>query len=1176
MGVDHQQLFYQLRSTSTPLSDKLQLINSTLASSSSSSSSASSTALGQLLRDWIVELFLRSKHVDQTILSPQWWQLLDSLSTGTSTSSSLSLPAAPTLPILTSFLTHYPSAKNLPSDQAVELVSHVAAVWSHWSTSALRKANIDQALDSYSTLLNSSIQVLQRAAPDTEPWQQLGLIHIQSLNLIIDSAGKGSKKVASHALSSLSSFLPTIQLLRSSSPLHQALLRTLQSSLFNVENLRKGLARESYHANLSSSGSTVNGATATGGAASLIYDENGNRTESAAGELLAVLKGMYDGVGPEAQVKKKNVLEIIPVLTRLYFDALATHASVLFPLPSSQANHFATPSAARSAFELHSLTKRRHLAATWTRGVCLNLLQWIHGTNNVGSELDHLKTKCLSDVLTVIETQDLHRDGKEEGWEGCLEMIVLGATNRLDDDTSFEVLSLVTRMDFDAVSPKLEEGLKYLSTTSISTNQDHRGKQGWLRTLLSHYTKSFTLLPFLHHISQAIGSEASHNGCINNYLTRIEFLDALRKRLGGIVPGLGVKDAFEQLSQGIRAALEEAETAQPVEAVEVEQEGRTKKRRKVSSSSAIPLESNTARASSSTAALIGRSRILTLFIQALPTPLPLEHFGVFNKDALEPFLKTFLGSKHASREQVVAGVEMLRVREAMLERMRFEGIVEPEAEWALDKAVNKRLVKLVQDDEEGFVVVEVARTLLQGFEKGADKATAEQVIDIISSRCAPGSTDGRAWDGYLRRMDLGQLPTALWELVTRRHLALFERLGSETSLWSIAERIVSNITTEHVKDEDLTIKSITRRLLRRADLYELPRLRQQFHLALSAITSVENLQAPSTVLKALSASKVPKSLGSIKPRKLVEVIGLFGSIGSMLPMQYLGKSLRNELVERAFGLDLWIGGGKSGVEGELVEGLQIGLRKFVILVMDGGSISPPSVAVISRLVSSADLEASSEYLTTINDLYRKLAQSAIVSFKETSSPARLIEMVAAFEKPLSGLSNRFRRGAAQFMTEEKAYTTLLDVLVVEGLGRAEGLPEDLRTAIASSVQAVTNPFGKTLKTATQQVVSEPKTVFTLADLINSCCSIWRAKDWLANDASECDEVDTYAAFAQATLGTTVSHIVSGQANTMAAESDIAATCLAIAELLAFRIGRTRTMSKDLKVSSAAFETLTPA
>ncbi|SCV70426.1 BQ2448_1820 [Microbotryum intermedium] len=1172
MGVDYQQLFYQLRSTSTPLNDKLQLINSTLASSSSSSSSSdSSSALRQLLRDWIIDLFLRSKNVDQTILSPQWWQLLDSLSTSSSTSSSLPLPTAPTLPILTSFLTHYPSAKNLTDGQDVHLVTLVAAVWSHWSTSALRKANIDQALESYSALLSSSIKVLSRGATDTEPWQQLGLVHVQSLNLIIDSAGKSSKKVASHALSSLSSFLPMTQLLPSSSPLHQALLRTLESSLFNVENLRKGLARESYHANSSSSGSTVNGAAAMGGAASLIYDENGNRTESAAGELLAVLKGVFDGVGPEAQGKKKNVLEIIPVLTRLYFDALATHAPILFPLPSSKANHFATPSAARSAFELHSLTKRRHLAASWTRGVCLTLLQWIHGTNTSGNDLDHLKTTCLLDVLTVVEAQDLHRVGIEEGWEGCLEMIVLGAATRLNDDTSFELLRLVTRMDFDAITPKVEEGLKYLSTTALSTTKNDRGKREWLQTLLSHHSKSFTLLPFLHQISQAIGIEASYNGSVNNYLTRIGFLDSLREKLGGIVPGLGVKEAFEELSQGIQAAIEAGKTGKPVEAG-AEQEGRTKKRRKVSSSLALPIESNTTRASPSKVALIGRLRILGLFIRALPTPLPLEHFGLFNKDVLEPFLRTSLGSKETSREQIVAGVEMLRLREAMLERMRFEGAFGSDEEWGLDKGVNKRLIKLVKDDKDGFVVVEGAKTLLQGLEKGAEKATAEQVIDTIWSRCGLATTEGRVWDGYLRRMDLDQLPIALWELLTRRHLALLEQFGTEQALRSIAETIVSNFPTDQVQEEGITIKSTTRRLLRRADLYELPRLRQHFHLALSAKTLIQGLQIPSTVLDALSASKVPQSLQSIDSSKLVEVNAVFGSIGSMLPMQYLGKSLRNELVERAFGLDLWIGGEKSGVDAELVEDQQKGLRKFVMLVLEGGSISPPSVAIISRLFSSAGLEASSDYITMTNDLYRHLTQLAIVSFKETSSPSRLIELVTAFEKPLSRLSKRFKQGSTRSTNEERAYTSLLDVLT-EGLGRAEGLPEDLRASIASSIHAVTEPFGKTLKASTQQLVSEPKSVFALADMISSCRSIWHAKDWLSNDAQECDEVDTYAAFAQAALGATVSHVVGGQATTATAESDVAVTCLAIAELLAFRIGRTRVMSKDVKVSSVPFETL---
>jgi hypothetical protein len=72
-----------------------------------------------------------------------------------------------------------------------------------------------------------------------------------------------------------------------------------------------------------------------------------------------------------------------------------------------------------------------------------------------------------------------------------------------------------------------------------------------------------------------------------------------------------------------------------------------------------------------------------------------------------------------------------------------------------------------------------ARTLLQFLEGGApsdaDADAAETILAVILRRISARSADDwSSWDGHLRGMNSAQLPAALWELVSRRWLPIFE------------------------------------------------------------------------------------------------------------------------------------------------------------------------------------------------------------------------------------------------------------------------------------------------------------------------------------------------------------------------------------------------------------------
>lgn len=66
-------------------------------------------------------------------------------------------------------------------------------------------------------------------------------------------------------------------------------------------------------------------------------------------------------------------------------------------------------------------------------------------------------------------------------------------------------------------------------------------------------------------------------------------------------------------------------------------------------------------------------------------------------------------------------------------------------------------------------------------------------------------------------------------------------------------------------------------------------------------------------------------------------IASFDRIASLLPMEYVGKALRNDMIDRAVGLDIWVSGGKVELDGEELARAQFVLRKFVVLAAAEGS-----------------------------------------------------------------------------------------------------------------------------------------------------------------------------------------------------------------------------------------------
>lgn len=182
-----QALIFSLRAPTTPLDQKLQLALSAL-------DNFPSSLLSQLIRDWIIDLFLRSRSTPDTLLSPAWWSLLAQVSLDYSSAQT----SSPTLPIFVAFVQAYPT---IPASS--QLLESVLSVWRKLAGGAMRKATVDAALDSYASLLKSSLVVVQRAHDDVQQWEQIGEIWLKVFRAVVDS-GKGGKKVRDGLASSSS------------------------------------------------------------------------------------------------------------------------------------------------------------------------------------------------------------------------------------------------------------------------------------------------------------------------------------------------------------------------------------------------------------------------------------------------------------------------------------------------------------------------------------------------------------------------------------------------------------------------------------------------------------------------------------------------------------------------------------------------------------------------------------------------------------------------------------------------------------------------------------------------------------------------------------------------------------------------------------------------------------
>ncbi|GEM08711.1 nucleolar 27S pre-rRNA processing, Urb2/Npa2 [Rhodotorula toruloides] len=1158
-------LLYSLRSRTTPLADKVA------AASSALDTAPGNISLAATVRDWTVDALLRATRQQaavagtSAILDAGLWELAARTTEATLSTSPV---AASTLPVFVAFTTQYShSAPN------VRLLRCATSVWTRLATNALRKATADVSLDGYEKLLEAILRAFSRdemAETDEERkvWTELAVNWLKPFRSVVLEAGKGGKKIPSHALGLLPTLLPLLSRLSLTSPLRTSLLQTLQHAIFNLENLRRGLARDSY---------------TTGGTSSASQPP----PSTADSELLAALASLPSAVTLSAY-------DALPSLTQIYFAAVAAHAETLFPLPAKAT--FATPSAQKSAREVLGLRKRREMAGRWIRGV-VDLLGWAKEAEAMemdGAGLEEAKSAALAGSLAIVEQGDLYRSGQAgEGWHTVLPDIVTGAISRLgrhvgssEHEATFTILRTISNLDHDILEPALLRILAVLARTpdpSASTPE----LDAFLRHLIEHHSRSVTLPTLLTHIADALASSASST-LHDSVLTSHAFLSQLGTAIAGIVGGPNaVGAAWQSIIDPVVDALQPSEMAEAAgNATDAPSPAKKRKLSSATPSSALPAAA--------------RLRVADVLVRNAPAsslPLLLEPLRIFVDEVVDPHLNNFgkaslggssagevgeesktprkMAKKSSRRKSGTAfaadagqvdpttrlGAELLQLRYTVVSRLVSEGLLstaesgQETSRWWELKAKRRDLLREVVEKGVPEVAVVSTNVLLQQLEllSDVDEVEIVGIVQAVLSRVkSVASSEEASWSGRQRGLRAEEAGIAIWEVLSRRWMTLMNTIASEEQLRQVASIVLFSLRRmSRPTDSAWSASAIMARLLRRADFWELTRLQACLSPALRDLVSLPSLSSATDVLAALAlhADKASKALRSLAPATLLETVDVFSAISTSVPVEYLNKETRRQLADRALALDLWVSSGEAAVPVDAKARSQQILRHFVASLGVQASISSEVAQHLLNATLPAALDETLAFYRTL------VVEPALTSLKQNQQADDLKRVLESFDGLEVG------KHAAVAAPQEEAFFALLDSLVAT-VPDTKTFPRDFLDILIRLVNQAKRRIDTFLPTSSVVV---QKNAASLARVLVAYRSIWATQHWL-KEGKEGTEATTE--FVHAVAASVVARVVS-----TSSEQVPLCTSVATVRLLALHAEILRSSASADKLDTRRFEML---
>lgn len=182
MATPHSVLLYSLRSPTLSLDEKFELC-------SAANETTASPILSQVIRDWILEVFLKFAKDSKGALLVEFkfWNLLSNV-----VSDAAGSAITPIAPIFNAFLAYYASIDS--SEETSALLKKVIICWKTLGPAGMRKGTLDQALEGFSVIMKASVIVLGRESTDHEEWEELVGNWLKAF-VIVAEAGKTGKKV---------------------------------------------------------------------------------------------------------------------------------------------------------------------------------------------------------------------------------------------------------------------------------------------------------------------------------------------------------------------------------------------------------------------------------------------------------------------------------------------------------------------------------------------------------------------------------------------------------------------------------------------------------------------------------------------------------------------------------------------------------------------------------------------------------------------------------------------------------------------------------------------------------------------------------------------------------------------------------------------------------------------
>ena len=656
-----------------------------------------------------------------------------------------------------------------------------------------------------------------------------------------------SAQLAAHLHSNLGPFLTLLAnatAVDDGMALRQSLLATARTLLFSPDNLRRGLARESYR---------MSDATSTRLSTGLH-----NNSEDDAARVDAELFAHLARVAGDDTRTELYACDALPDLFHEYNAAMLAHADALFPMPASASSTSAASAsgAQRSAQELYATNKRRALAAAWVDELVQFTTERSTTTSAAAAAAAALS---LARSLDIVDQLSLYSPDPNTGWRSTLTMIARTYARHATEttpaltDAALDVLSATARMSPEALEPHLSAVLGALAraertSPAIST---------FVRTLAAHHARMLTLPAFFDAIASALSTEQP--AAVSSDSTLLSATTWREAALGRLVREM-LPDSAGAMWRALSARLVQAQP--PARDGVVASPSRSSpKRRKLEQQSSSSTSESPARA---------LAALLASVTWSLPTPLPVE--------SMRELIMQLVDATRA---------EALYLRYAIIERLVIDGH-EVAKDCLLDMSACERLVSATERDEAPLALL-ASLSLVQHV--SLDPTDATRLLDAALRPLSDKAST--TWSGRLFALDKSdELPAAIWSLLAQRWLPTVVHLASRAQVNLLARVIVSSLD-----DSDVNAPA-TARLLARADFYELAPLRPRLQEALVKACTLPGLADP-------AASVASKKLKADR-KDVLRASRLIAKTSSILPRQYLERQARKQIRDSALALDVWL------------------------------------------------------------------------------------------------------------------------------------------------------------------------------------------------------------------------------------------------------------------------------